>query len=881
MASSGVSSIHKIGGKLNSTGYQEILANKKLPDAYILIGEDFILQQDNAPIHIAFSMGKCLCAKDVTVLEWPSRSPNANPIEHLWHWLKVKAVKNTMKCATELANAVRKRTKVSSCVEFVLTKVDASESINFLLCQTPIKPYQLCFRHYERDNSVNDEFSKNNQIRPQEVKLLLRKGQSEKIEVTVKRAADYPVDLYYLMDVSNSMKDDLEKLKGLAKNLTATLGNLTNDYQVGFGKFVDKVTLPFVDTYGPRLDDPCNDNCEPAFSFINSLPLNSDEAVFEEGILKEKTSGNLDRPEGLLDALMQTSVCTEAIRWRRDAWHLVVMATDDQYHTAGDGKLGGIYTPNDGKCHLDHNNRGGKYTNATEWDYPSVSQMRKVLFDNKIIPMFAVVNDVQPLYQALRNALLPVRGFIGELDKDSSNILELIRRGYEEIASEVFLTAANIPDAVRADIKVVKCVGKNATAVESSDSHGCTGIKESEKAVFEVTLELLECVSDSLNVYIDAGAFGRTQVTIEPLCSCSCEVPASTEENSDKCSGHGKLQCGICICYGNRAGEICDKECDPTDNAATIGCKPTNSTAATPGCSGHGRCVCDECICDVDDKGRPLYAGKYCQCPQLYCARDKQGKECGGEEQGVCVCDRPDCKCECQCKSGWKNTIFNPTCECSTDTSGCMESGELCSKHGTCDCDGQCECNEGFYGIYCQTCVSCPDVCRLDGLEECVACSKSQGGCVNSNCSSFILHETLRSEPKDDYRIISTEGPENTVRCELKNADNCIYVFYITEREIDGARIVEALADGLEDCPTPVDVVPIVAGIVGGIFAIGLALLFIWWILMQIAAFREYKAFVKEQANASWNQTTSPLYEPPSQKYLNPTYKGKSQKSQN
>ena len=42
------------------------------------------------------------------------------------------------------------------------------------------------------------------------------------------------------------------------------------------------------------------------------------------------------------------------------------------------------------------------------------------------------------------------------------------------------------------------------------------------------------------------------------------------------------------------------------------------------------------------------------------------------------------------------------------------------------------------------------------------------------------------------------EGPENTVRCELKNADNCIYVFYITEREIDGARIVEALADGLE-----------------------------------------------------------------------------------
>ena len=143
------------------------------------------------------------------------------------------------------------------------------------------------------------------------------------------------------------------------------------------------------------------------------------------------------------------------------------------------------------------------------------------------------------------------------------------------------------------------------------------------------------------SVYIDAGAFGRTQVTIEPLCSCSCEVPASTVLNYtfnerekirfivhfarkkilinvvDMASFNVvfayvmetgtimmnvywfivKLTCKTCS-----AGEICDKECDPTDNAATIGCKPTNSTAATPGCSGHGRCVCDECICDVDDK---------------------------------------------------------------------------------------------------------------------------------------------------------------------------------------------------------------------------------------------------------------------------------------
>jgi protocadherin alpha len=62
---------------------------------------------------------------------------------------------------------------------------------------------------------------------------------------------------------------------------------------------------------------------------------------------------------------MQTAVCQDAIKWKKDAWHLVVIATDAQFHTAGDGKLAGIYTPNDGLCHLNSSTAGGKYMNAT------------------------------------------------------------------------------------------------------------------------------------------------------------------------------------------------------------------------------------------------------------------------------------------------------------------------------------------------------------------------------------------------------------------------------------------------------------------------------------------------------------------------------------
>ena len=124
MASSGVGSIHKIEGKLNATGYQEILADKMLPDAYILIGEDFILQQDNFPIHTAFTTREWLWTNDVTVLEWPSRSPDANPIEHLWHWLKVRVNRLHPRTAADLWAAVQ-TAWASIPVDFVQTLVDS------------------------------------------------------------------------------------------------------------------------------------------------------------------------------------------------------------------------------------------------------------------------------------------------------------------------------------------------------------------------------------------------------------------------------------------------------------------------------------------------------------------------------------------------------------------------------------------------------------------------------------------------------------------------------------------------------------------------------------------------------------------------------------
>ena len=50
------------------------------------------------------------------------------------------------------------------------------------------------------------------QISPQKVRLKLRPGLASKLTFEVIQAKQYPVDLYYLMDLSNSMSDDKDTI---------------------------------------------------------------------------------------------------------------------------------------------------------------------------------------------------------------------------------------------------------------------------------------------------------------------------------------------------------------------------------------------------------------------------------------------------------------------------------------------------------------------------------------------------------------------------------------------------------------------------------------------------------------------------------------------
>lgn len=66
-----------------------------------------------------------------------------------------------------------------------------------------------------------------------------------KVKMQFSRAQDYPVDLYYLMDLSGSMQPHKDKLSKLGKKIVEAMTEITKDFQLGFGSFVDKKTLPY------------------------------------------------------------------------------------------------------------------------------------------------------------------------------------------------------------------------------------------------------------------------------------------------------------------------------------------------------------------------------------------------------------------------------------------------------------------------------------------------------------------------------------------------------------------------------------------------------------------------------------------------------------
>uniref|UniRef100_A0A7N8XC31 Integrin beta n=1 Tax=Mastacembelus armatus TaxID=205130 RepID=A0A7N8XC31_9TELE len=649
------------------------------------------------------------------------------------------------------------------------------------------------------------------QISPQKMALKLRPGSQVTFQVKIQHTEDYPVDIYYLMDLSASMIDDLKMIKDLGSTLSKEMAKLTSKFRLGFGSFVEKPVLPFIRITEEELANPCSSadsTCQPAFGYKHVLSLTSSTEKFNEIIKMQRVSANIDLPECGFDAVMQAAVCGDKIGWRNDSMRLLVFVSDADSHFGMDSKMAGIVIPNDGHCHLDVNN---EYSMSTVQEYPTLGQLIDKVVENNILLIFAVTEQQKHNYKNYAN-LIP-GATVGVLATDSRNILELIVTAYKELRAEIELEVLGDTEELQMSFTAI-C--PNGTVLP--DLKRCANIKPGETvSLFNVTVALTGCLSGVRHFsFKPVGLQDILEVQLESLCSCDCQQPP--EANSSQCTeGQGTFQCGVCMCQPGFQGAQC--ECNE-ESALLSNCLANNESEI---CSGQGKCYCGQCKCHASSFGR-IY-GPYCECNNYSCVRF-HGELCGGH--GVCDCG------ECHCQRGWTGEY----CNCSTSTEACLsDDGTLCSNRGRCEC-GQCVCAvPGASGDKCEKCPTCGDACS--SARTCVQCHlQDKDELCDQRCSM----------PKITINTTAGKRLLTTSLCHL-------------------------ILCPIPDCPQPPNIPMIILGVSLSVVCIGLILVGVWKVLVSVHDRKEVAKFEAERAKAKWQTGTNPLFRSSTSTFKNVTYK--------
>lgn len=91
----------------------------------------------------------------------------------------------------------------------------------------------------------------------------------------------------------------------LGAEIALAIQNITNDFQIGFGSFVDKEVMPFISLVKEK--NCQQDSCPKPYSFQHQLSLTPDAGLFQERVEDAPISGNIDNPEGGFDGLVQVN----------------------------------------------------------------------------------------------------------------------------------------------------------------------------------------------------------------------------------------------------------------------------------------------------------------------------------------------------------------------------------------------------------------------------------------------------------------------------------------------------------------------------------------------------------------------------------------------
>ncbi|XP_029691764.1 integrin beta-4 isoform X3 [Takifugu rubripes] len=626
-------------------------------------------------------------------------------------------------------------------------------------------------RNVEKGEQINMQLLKS-QVSPQLMSMSFLPGEEKMVDVEVFAPTKGPLDLYILMDFSNSMSDDLDNLKRMGKELASLVEQLSDDYTIGFGKFVDKVIEPQTDMRPAKLAKPWA-NSDPPFSFQNVINLTSNLEFFNTKLKNETISGNLDAPEGGFDAILQAAVCGDRIGWRSNSTHLLVFSTESAFHYETDGAnvLSGIVKRNDEGCHLDP---AGKYTQDIYQDYPSIPTLVRLLGKHNIIPIFAVTNHSYTYYQKLKE-YFPIAE-VGLLQEDSSNILQVMETAFESIRSKMSIRAEDRPKAFEAQF---------FSSSKKLSKYGDFDFKPGEIGKFKMRLKAQRMIDDGPvcqteqderegTIRVKPTTFNDAVNVKASLLCPTCECEKTVVQNAPRCHGQGDLVCGKCQCHDGWLSTFCN--CSASASALVTG--QCIGPGMTEPCSGRGDCMeCGTCVCYNPEQ----FEGPYCEYDKTQCQR-YGGFLCN--DRGSCVMGK------CTCTEGWEGNA----CECPKSNQTCLDSkGGVCNDRGKCLC-GRCACPSS--GIEMTSTCEPNFQAQLGACEatrSCVQCQAWKTGEKKDkkDCDACPFTVVMVDELKKSDQVLDS--------CSFRDEDDDCTYHYTVENPKDKDLEVQVLKK--KDCP--------------------------------------------------------------------------------
>ena len=267
--------------------------------------------------------------------------------------------------------------------------------------------------HFDADGGVQLDFGLTDQngnpvgnLRPDNVKVF-EDGKEAKILDFRGVGQGRPVDIVFVLDVTESMQPYIDAVKQNVISFAQDLQSNSRDYRLGLVTFEDYVVSAYPDC-----------NCAYRTSFT------SDVKQFSDWVGSLHAGGGGDIPEDQLDALAYAA----KFPFRPEAEGIVIIVTDAPPHHDGDGSADSAHD----QAFWDHHTRGQQVTDLTGTKVADLMKKNGLTLYAVVPPPF-----IAPEYQEIVDA---THGRSYNIITEEGRFPSLVREIGHSIATEYSLT---------------------------------------------------------------------------------------------------------------------------------------------------------------------------------------------------------------------------------------------------------------------------------------------------------------------------------------------------------------------------------------------------------------------------------------------------------